>query len=103
MNEILSKVSDEDAKILNDSIVEVEACIGLFEVAKKKMDCTPMAFKTILEYYMSVLKLHKELWRNILVSYLGEEDASKYYMILRFDPVKKVIFKLNIEGCNICK
>lgn len=103
MNEVLCKISDEDAKKLNDSIVEVEACIELFEVSKKKMDCTPIAFKIILEYYMVVLKNHKEIWRNILIQYLGKEDASKFLPILRFDTVKKVIFKMIIEGCNICK
>lgn len=103
MSTILCKVSDEDAKKLTDTIVEVEACRELYENASRRIDCPPPALKLILDYYMHSLKVHKTLWRELLVKYVGEDEASKFYNILRFDTVKKVIFKLEIEGCSLCQ
>jgi hypothetical protein len=99
MNKILCKVSDEDAKKLYDTIVEVEACHDLHEEAKKKLDCTPMAFKVQMDYYMHTLKVHKTFWMELAVKYLGEDV--KDFNSLRYDPVKKAIFRL--EGCSECK
>jgi len=103
MSEILCKVSDEDAKRLTETIVEVEACNEYYNKAMKQMDCQPIAIKAILDYLMQVLKTHKMLWTELLIKYVGEEDASAMYRILRFDTIKKVIFKIEIEGCSLCK
>jgi hypothetical protein len=103
MNKILAKVSEEDAKELNDSIVETEACRELYQEATKRVDCPPEALRYVLDYYMQCLKVHKALWRRILVDYVGEETASTLYNILRFDTIKNVIFQIEIEGCKICK
>ncbi len=103
MNTILCKISDNDAEVLIGTIIKVEAAAALYEDAVKGADYTPMAFKTVLRYYMEVLKEHKTLWRDLLIKYIGEGDTSKYYDILRFDTIKKVIFKLGIEGCALCE
>jgi hypothetical protein len=97
------KVSDADAKKLTDTIVEAEASRELYEAAIKRVDCVPEALKVILDYYMHALKVHKALWREILVQYMGEDEATRLYKILRFDTVKKVIFQLDIKGCALCK
>lgn len=99
---IFCKVSNEDDKNLYDSIVEVEACRDLYESATKNFDCTPDALKAILDYYMHKLKEHKSLWKDILVKYVGEDQASSMLNILRYDPAKKVIFLPDIEGCALC-
>jgi len=91
MNTILCKVSGEDAKNLYDTIVEVEACRELYDTAKGKADCTPFAFKSIMDYFMQSLKVHKTLWKDLVIKYLGEDVAD--FDLLRFDPVKKVIFR----------
>lgn len=103
MNKILCKVEDGDAKILNDSIVEVEACREFYQSSIRSVETTPIAMKAILDYYMETLKVHKSLWQRLLVKYVGEDVVAEKYMILRFDPVKCVIFQLNIEGCALCK
>jgi hypothetical protein len=102
MNQRLAKVSEEDARVLNDSIVETEAALQLYKDASREGGFKPDALKTLLEYHLTVLKVHKALWRDILVRYLGQDDAAKYYQVLRFDPIEKVIFKLDIEGCSLC-
>ena len=103
MSRILCKVSDEDAKKLIDTIIEVEACKELYDESMKRVDVVPVALKTILDYYMYTLKIHKTLWMELLVKYIGEDDATMYLKILRFNRVKKVIFQLEIEGCALCK
>jgi hypothetical protein len=103
MNMIMVKVLDEDAKKLTDTIIEVEACRELHEEAMKRADYNGLSVKIELDYYMECLKVHKALWREILVKYIGEEDASMMFNILRFDTVKKVIFQIEIEGCSLCQ
>jgi hypothetical protein len=102
MNQILCKVSDEDAKKLVDTIDEANACKVLFDSAKTKMDCTSQAFKIILEYFKETQKAHWTLWRDLLVKYIGEDDTSKLYNLLKFDAIKKEILKLEVEGCVLC-
>ena len=99
----LAKVNDEDARKLCESITETEACRELYQAAVRQADVLPDALKMVLDYYMHCLKEHKALWREILIKYIGEDEAAKLYNILRFDPVKKVIFRLEIEGCALCK
>ena len=103
MNKIFMKVSDEDAKVLSDSIVETEACRGLYDEAIKQAQFSPEAMKFIMDYYMHNLKVHKTLWRELLIKYIGEAEAAKLINILRFDVVKKVIFQIEVEGCALCK
>jgi PleD family two-component response regulator len=103
MAKILCKISDEDAKKLTETIVEVEACKELYNEATKHIDCQPIAIKAILDYYMHSLKIHKALWKETLIKYIGEENTAKFYNILRFDTVTKDIFKLEIEGCSLCQ
>ncbi len=64
---ILSKVSKEDARELNNTIIEVEACQGLYKEAMKDLSSSPAALKTLLDYYMHSLKIHKSLWKDILI------------------------------------
>jgi len=103
MNKILCKMAKEDAKKLIDTIVEVETCGELYNSAIKSIDCVPEALKVILEYYMYTLKIHKAMWTDILVKYIGEDETALKLPILRFDRVKEVIFELEIEGCSLCK
>jgi hypothetical protein len=103
MNQILCKVSEEEARKLYDTIVEVEASKELYDTSMRQMDIQPLAIKVVLDYYINALKVHKAYWRDILVKYLGDDTASELNRILRYDPVKKVIFKLEIEGCSLCK
>jgi hypothetical protein len=103
MNNILCKMTDEDAIRLTDTIVEVEMCKGLYDEAAKGTDFNPMALKTVFDYYIHSVKIHKALWRELLIKYVGEDKASELFMILRFDTIKKVIFTLDIEGCALCQ
>lgn len=103
MNKILCKITDEDAAKLTDTIVEVEACRELYNKATNHIDYQPLALKVILDYYMHSLKVHKGLWRELLVKYIGEDETSQFYNILRFDTVQKVIFKIEVEGCTLCQ
>ena len=57
------------------------------------------AFADLLKGYMSALKQHKALWKDILEKYVGEENASYYRDFYRFDVYKKVIF-LKMEVLN---
>lgn len=102
MSNVLCKVNDDDVLKLNALIDELQLCEIKYNKAINS-NCPPFAFKEILEYYIHVNKIHKVLWREILIKYIGEEEASKYYNVLRYDPIKKVIFKINISGCNLCK
>jgi len=99
---IFCKVAYEDDRILYDSIVEVEACQELYNNATRSLDCTPDALKAIFEYYMHCLKEHKRIWKEVLVKYIGEDQASAMFRVLRYDPAKKVIFLPDIEGCALC-
>lgn len=103
MSKMLIKISDEDAKKLYDTVVEVEASKQMYDMSVRQMNVQPLAIKVILDYYMYVLKTHKALWKDTLIKYLGEDAAAEMLMVLRYDPVKKVIFKLEIEGCPLCE
>ena len=103
MSKILCKVTDEDAIRLTDTIVEVEMCKELYDESARRVDFNPLALKTIFDYYIHSVKVHKALWRELLVKYIGEDKASELFMILRFDTIKKVIFTLDIEGCSLCQ
>lgn len=102
MSNILCKISDDDAIKLNETIDELQFCEIKYNKAIQS-ECPPFVFKEILEYYVFTQKIHKKIWREILIKYVGEDEASKHYNILRFDPVKKAIFKINFEGCNLCR
>jgi hypothetical protein len=99
---IFCKVSDEDDRILYDSIVETEACKELYQNAVKSLECTPDALQAILDYYMHCLKEHKRVWKDMLVKYVGEDQASAIFRAARYDPAKKVVFLPDIEGCALC-
>lgn len=103
MSKILCKVTDEDAIRLTDTIVEVEMCKGLYDESARRTDFNPLALKTIFDYYIHSVKIHKALWRELLIKYIGEDKVSELLMILRFDTIKKVIFTLDIEGCSLCQ
>jgi hypothetical protein len=103
MNKILCKVTDEDAIRLTNTIVEVEMCKELYDEAAKRTDFNPVALKTVFDYYIHNMKIHKALWSELLIKYIGEDKSSELYRILRFDTIKKVIFTLDIEGCSLCQ
>jgi len=103
MNKILCKISDEDAKRLTDTIIEVEMCKQTFDESTKKVDYSADALRMIFDYYIHSLKVHKNLWVELLIKYIGEEETSTMFYVLRFDTVKKVIFQMEIEGCALCK
>jgi len=102
MNQIFCQTSNEDAKKLNDSIIEVQICDRLYKESVKRIDISPLALKIILDYYLQSLKLHKQLWKELLIKYIGEDDTATFYNILRFDTVKNLIFKMDTEGCSLC-
>lgn len=85
-------VNVRDAKKLTSSIVEVDAYRSLYEKAAIQSDYSPQAFKDLLSRYMSTLKKHKSLWKEMLLKYIGEEDASYYRDMYKFDIIKNVIF-----------
>lgn len=99
-NKILSKVSEDDAKELTLSIIEVEVCHSLYNEAMKDFSISKNSLQVLLEYYMHVLKAHKTLWKTILIKYLNEDDASRYEQKCRFDTIKHVIFLLDCESCS---
>lgn len=99
MDTILCKINDHDANELNRSIAQLEISDKVYKSIAKDIDFTPDAFKIVYQYYIKSYQEHKDLWQKILIKYIGEENASKYYKILRFDPIKNVIFKLEVEGC----
>jgi hypothetical protein len=100
---VFCKMNDDDARKLTNTIVETDAAFDIYQKASKDVGFTPHALKVILDFYMESLKAHKALWRELLVKYIGEEDASKYYKVLRYDTIKKVIFRMEIEGCTLCE
>jgi hypothetical protein len=102
MSKILCKISDEDARTLSDSIIEVETAERVRNEAMGRTDCTPEVLRVIMDYHIHALQAHKALWRDILIKYIGEDEASRLYQILRFDMVKNVIFEMEIEGCALC-
>jgi hypothetical protein len=96
-------VKDEDANLLYSTIVETEAAKDIFDKACRDANCPPHAMAVILNAYMGYLRRHKQEWLKVLVGYVGEEHASRYLKFYRFDPVKKVIFLKEIEGCKLCQ
>ena len=100
MNDILCSVGDEDVQKLVETADEAQIC----EIKYNQLlqtECPSFVFKIVLEYYVHTLKIHKQVWREILIKYIGEDEASKYYNILKFDPFKKVIYKMDIQGCTL--
>lgn len=91
-NNDLIQVSDKDAKVLTDTIVEVEACQELYQKALNEGNYPQHLFKGILEQYMNALKEHKYKWRETLKKYVEEDDLLYYRDLYLFDIFKKVIF-----------
>ncbi len=94
----LVPVKEKDARELADTIVEVEACKELYEKAVKQPNYSSHAMKDVLDRFMSALKKHKALWRELLIKYVGEEKAMYYRDVYRYDIFKKVIFLQDMEG-----
>ena len=103
MNQIICKVSEEEAKRLVDVVTELETTFRLYDDAVRRIDCSPAALKTILDYYVHCQKVHDAAWKAVLLKHVGEDDAAQYYRLYRFDIFKKTIFKLDVEGCPLCK
>jgi hypothetical protein len=101
------KVENSDANILLESIIETDASFQIFNEAQRDIRVTPESLKILYDIYMRNLKKHKILWKEILVKYVGEDNASDYQMLYRFDIYKQVIFLLNnnggCESCNLKK
>lgn len=93
-------VKGKDARELSDTIVEVEACRELYEQALTQTNYSSQALKDILEHFMQTLKKHKALWRDLLVKYVGEENALYYRDYYHFDMYKRVIFLQEMEGVD---
>ena len=102
MSKFYIQVTDEEAEKLYNSLLEVEMTRTLYEVATRQMDFSPEAFKILIMYLNESYKIYKIYWNSILTKYLGEDDTSRYFNILRFNPIKKVIYNLEIEGCPLC-
>ncbi len=98
--ELLTLISEEDGVALAETIFELEAMKQLFNEAKRSVDCEPVAFEAIMGYYMHSLKRHKTLWTSILNKYVGEENASNFRSLYKFDIQKRAIFKS--KGCTSC-
>jgi hypothetical protein len=94
MNELknMIPVKGKDAKELSDTIVEVEACRELYEQALTQPVYSSQALTDVLNRFMQALKVHKALWRELLLKYAGEENALYYRDLYRYDTMKKVIF-----------
>lgn len=97
------RIDNSDAKELTKTIIEVESLKELYDLSKTDINMTKEAVSAVLERYISAVKNHKLEWREILHRYIGEEETQKYYNVLRFDVDLKVIFKIQIEGCPLCK
>lgn len=99
LNDFIS-VKGKDARELSDTIVEVEACRELYEQALLQPDYSRQVVKDLLDRFMQALKVHKALWRDLLIKYAGEENAVYYRDYYRFDMYKRVIFLQGMEGVN---
>jgi len=97
---ILCGVSKDDAEKLNNTIIEVNMCEKLYKYAMEDINCSPIALKTLLDYYMFAIKVHKTLWKEIAIQYVGEEKVISSFNSLRFDPLRQVIFQME---CGQCK
>lgn len=97
------KLEEQDRKELSQSIFEVDASMELYQTAAKDLSMPADRVAILFEFYMKSLKEHKYLWANILNKYMGEDDASTYRNLYRYDVQKNVIFMLQPEGCAICK
>lgn len=102
-NKILVKLSKQDAVALDITIIELEASLEFYNQSRESMSITPQALKLITDYYMETLRKHKLLWKEILVRYMGEENASQFSRVYRYDMYKQGIFKMVIEGCQLCQ
>lgn len=92
-------VDEPTAKKLTSSIVEVEAYKSLYEKSVLQHNYPPQAFKNLLNSYMDALIQHKALWKEILIKFVGEDEASLYRDLYKFDIYKKAIF-LDQEALN---
>ncbi len=102
MNKILCNVKKEDCKTLTASIDEANACRILFDEAKTQMNYSPEAFKAVMDYHIKAQQTHWDLWRELLKKYLDDDSASACFHKLKFDPIKKVIYLEDAEGCEKC-
>lgn len=100
---ILCSVNNEDAQRLTEVVNELIMCRTVFNEASKQIDFSPAAFKIIYEYYLQAQKKHNQIWKDVAVSYLGEDVILKNFDSLRFDPFKKVIYEIKNKECNQCK
>lgn len=96
-------ISDEDAQNLTETIIATEASYAFFQQAQTNINITPTALQVICNTYMTNLKNHKLLWIEILNKYVGQENASKYQRLYRFNIYDKCIFLKKIEGCTLCR
>ena len=88
----LISVEEKDAKVLTDSIVEVDVYRELYGKAVKDPNYSGVMFRNLLSIYVKSLQNHKELWKRILMQYVGEEKTLYYRDMYKFDTYKKVIF-----------
>jgi|GEM_PF-5005122 len=89
---------------LAESIFETEASYELLKQAEVDPNISESALKTIMLFYSRALREHKILWLEILVKYIGEDDASLLRDNLKYDLYKKVIFfQENQCDCDSCK
>lgn len=95
------KVNDEVAKKLIDTIIEVETSEKLLNEAKRDVSFDPRVFKTLMEYHVKALKEHRQFWMEVLVDHVGEDFASEYRNLYKFDIYMKVIFIQKVEGCSL--
>lgn len=96
-------ISNEDAEQLTQTIIAVNATQEIFKKSQTDINITPNGLRLMYEIYMENLKTHKMLWIELLNKYVGEENASTYQQLYRFDMYKKCIFLKKIEGCTLCQ
>jgi len=88
----LIKIEEADNKILQDSIIDLQLSKEIFEMSKNEENSNGSVFRVIMEYYYKSVKEHNFIWSNLLVKYVGEDYASYYKDVYKFDTVRKLIF-----------
>jgi hypothetical protein len=99
----LATLNEEDRKALCDTIYELDAAFELYQTAAKTMSLPREQVEFLFRFYMECLKVHKRLWTDLLNKYLGEDEASKFRSLCRYDIQKNLIFRLEVEGCALCQ